>query len=94
MNDENRLDTRNLSPSATWALQYLAEIRYGREVPALGWAVTRELISAGLVSYGATGRTSLSITLAGRAFMKNRASPLRLTQDTIATAWRKRPPGG
>jgi hypothetical protein len=75
-----------------WALEYLAEIGMAGE--ALGWAVTRGLISAGFVSYGAMGRTRLSITFAGRAFTKNRAAPLRLTQDTIATAWRKRPPGG
>lgn len=74
MNDENTSDTSILSPSAIWALQRLAEIRYGREAPALGWAVTRELIGAGFVSYATKGRTAgVSITSAGRAFVKSLA---------------------
>ncbi len=41
-------------------------------MPALGWTITRELISAGFVSSPLNGRPSISITLAGRAFLKNR----------------------
>ena len=93
MNDENRRGHAQPFPVGHVGAPVPCRNPLWPGVPALGWAVTRELISAGFVSYGATGRTSLSITLAGRAFMKSRASPLRLTQDTIATAWPTRPPG-
>ncbi|WP_080484075.1 hypothetical protein [Burkholderia cenocepacia] len=70
MNDTT--NTPTLSASAIWALERIAEVRYGREMPALGWTITRELISAGFVSSPLNGRPSISITLAGRAFLKNR----------------------
>ncbi|MDR0244097.1 MAG: hypothetical protein LBJ65_21085 [Burkholderia sp.] len=68
-------DTSNapaISASAIWALERLAEVRYGCEAPALGWSITRELVGAGLVSYAMNSRSSVSITVAGRTFLKNR----------------------
>ncbi|MBN3786903.1 hypothetical protein [Burkholderia sp. Ac-20353] len=72
MSDNDTSDARTISASAIWALERLAEIRYGRETPALGWSVTRELISAGFIDYPMTRRPGISITTAGRAFLKNR----------------------
>lgn len=72
MSDNHTSNVQPISASAIWALERLAEVRYGREAPALGWSVTRELISAGLVSCPVNGRLSISITTAGRTFLKNR----------------------
>ncbi|MGU7776086.1 hypothetical protein ACV229_38770 [Burkholderia sp. MR1-5-21] len=72
MNDNDTSNAQTISASAIWALERLAEVRYGREVPALGWSVTRELISAGFVDYPMNRRPSISITTAGRTFLKNR----------------------
>ncbi|CAN0626007.1 hypothetical protein LIG30_2366 [Burkholderia sp. lig30] len=71
MNSDNTSNAGTLSRSAIWALERLAEIRYGRETPALGWSVTRELISAGFVAYAANGRSGVSITAAGKAFVQS-----------------------
>ena len=72
MSDNDTSNTQTISASAIWALERLADIRYGRATPALGWSVTRELISAGFVSYATNGRQSISITTAGRTFLKGR----------------------
>ncbi|MEK6383078.1 MULTISPECIES: hypothetical protein [Paraburkholderia] len=60
-----------ISASAIWALERLAEVRYGRDAPAIGWSIMRELIGAGFVGYP-SGRSSVAITLAGREFLKSR----------------------
>lgn len=72
MSDNEVSNASTISASAMWALERLAEIRYGREAPAIGWSVTRELISAGFVSCPMNGRLSISITPAGRTFLKSR----------------------
>ncbi|MEM5400273.1 MULTISPECIES: hypothetical protein [Paraburkholderia] len=72
MIDNDTPDEQTLSASSIWALERLAEVRYGRDAPALGWSVTRELISAGFVSYPSGARSSIAITAAGRAFLKSR----------------------
>ncbi|WP_321948338.1 hypothetical protein [Paraburkholderia sp. J10-1] len=72
MIDNDTPNEQTISRSAIWALERLAEVRYGRDAPALGWSVTRELISAGYVGYPSGARTSISITSAGRAFLKSR----------------------
>ncbi|WP_028225553.1 hypothetical protein [Paraburkholderia ferrariae] len=72
MNDNDKLNERTISASSIWALERLAEVRYGRDAPALGWSVTRELIGAGFVSYPSGARSSITITAAGRAFLKDR----------------------
>ncbi|WP_028202168.1 hypothetical protein [Paraburkholderia nodosa] len=72
MNDNDKLNERTISASSIWALERLAEVRYGRDAPALGWSVTRELISAGFVGYPSGARSSITITAAGRAFLKDR----------------------
>ncbi|MPW22767.1 hypothetical protein GCT13_39690 [Paraburkholderia sp. CNPSo 3157] len=72
MTDKINPKPETLSNSARWALERLAEVRYGRQTPALGWSVTRELISAGMVAYAANGRGGISITAAGKDFVRNR----------------------
>ncbi|MGZ2749318.1 hypothetical protein [Burkholderia stagnalis] len=72
MSDHETSNAPTISASAIWALERLAEVRYGRETPALGWSITRELISAGLVDSPLHGRSGMSITAAGRTFLKNR----------------------
>ncbi|WP_395067806.1 hypothetical protein [Paraburkholderia silvatlantica] len=76
MIDSNASDGQTLSTSAIWALERLAEVRYGRDAPALGWSVTRKLISAGFVDYPSGARSSIVssivITAAGRAFLQAR----------------------
>ncbi|KVN39797.1 hypothetical protein WJ63_29640 [Burkholderia pyrrocinia] len=71
MSDHDTSNAPTLSASAIWALERLAEVRYGRATPALGWSITRELISAGLVDSPLHGRSGMSITTAGRTFLKN-----------------------
>ncbi|MFX1674517.1 hypothetical protein PWR63_19980 [Paraburkholderia sp. A2WS-5] len=60
-----------VSASAAWALERLSEVRYGRDAPALGWSVSRELISAGFITFPSGGRSGVSITAAGRAYLKS-----------------------
>lgn len=72
MSDNDTSNAQAISASAIWALERLAEVRYGRGAPALGWSITRELISAGFVSYPTNSRASISITTAGRTFLKSR----------------------
>jgi len=38
-----------LTHAATWALERLAQQRYGRDAPALNWSVAHELRNAGFV---------------------------------------------
>ncbi|HDR9482114.1 TPA: hypothetical protein QDC20_001635 [Burkholderia aenigmatica] len=72
MNDNDTTSAPILSAPAICALERLAEVRYGRQAPAPGWSITRELIGAGLVSSPLNGRPCISITAAGRAFLRNR----------------------
>jgi len=72
MIDNDSPNEQTISASSIWALERLAEVRYGRDAPALGWSVTRELISAGFVAYPSGARSSIAITPAGRAFLKSR----------------------
>jgi hypothetical protein len=72
MIDNDTPHEQTISTSAIWALERLAEVRYGRDAPALGWSVTRELISAGFVAYPSGARSGISVTIAGRAFLKSR----------------------
>ncbi len=72
MSDNDTPNEQTISTSAIWALERLAEVRYGRDAPALGWSITRELISAGYVGYPSGARSSVAITAAGRVFLKSR----------------------
>ncbi|WP_176317452.1 hypothetical protein [Burkholderia vietnamiensis] len=73
MNDNaTSTNTPNLSAAAMWALERLADVRYGRDAPALGWSVEHELVGAGFVSHSANGRSGASITTHGRNFLKSR----------------------
>ncbi|MDN7907316.1 hypothetical protein QZM18_24820 [Burkholderia diffusa] len=72
MSDEETSTVPTISASAIWALERLADIRYGRDTPALGWPITRGLIGAGFVRYPRNGRGSVSITAAGQTFLKKR----------------------
>lgn len=72
MIDNDTPNEQTISASSIWALERLAEVRYGRDAPALGWSVARELISAGFVGYPSGARSSIAITAAGRAFLKSR----------------------
>jgi hypothetical protein len=72
MNDSLTSNTPNLSASAIWALERLADVRYGRDAPALGWSIEQELVGAGFVSHAANGRSGASITARGRSFLKSR----------------------
>ncbi|AKM04885.1 MULTISPECIES: hypothetical protein [Burkholderia] len=72
MSDNDTSNTPNLSASAIWALERLADVRYGRDAPALGWSIARELVSAGFVSHPVHGRSGASITAEGRTFLKSR----------------------
>ena len=72
MIDNDTPNEQTISASSIWALERLAEDRYGRDAPALGWSVARELISAGFVDYPSGARSSIAITAAGRAFLKSR----------------------
>ncbi|WP_175775398.1 hypothetical protein [Burkholderia anthina] len=72
MNDNVTSNTPTLSASAIWALERLADVRYGRDAPALGWSVEQELVGAGFVSHAANGRSSAAITAHGRSFLKSR----------------------
>ncbi|RQN33645.1 hypothetical protein [Paraburkholderia tropica] len=69
MIDRETSNERSISPSAIWALQRLAEVREGRDAPALGWSVARELISAGFAGYRSDMGSGIMITAAGQAFL-------------------------
>ncbi|MGG2041371.1 hypothetical protein [Burkholderia gladioli] len=62
----------SLSSSAILALERLAEIRYGRNTPPLGWSVTHELLDAGFISHSGSSRHHPTITPIGRAFLKSK----------------------
>ncbi|NIF41011.1 hypothetical protein F3J14_08965 [Burkholderia sp. Tr-862] len=72
MNDNVMSNTPNLSASAIWALERLADVRYGRDAPALDWSVEQELVGAGFVSHATNSRSGASITAHGRSFLKSR----------------------
>ncbi|SAL88023.1 hypothetical protein AWB68_08627 [Caballeronia choica] len=59
-------ESSTLTHAAIWALERLAQQRYGRDAPALNWSVTQELRNAGFVSVPAQGRGGVSITRAGQ----------------------------
>lgn len=71
MSDQDTSNAPNLSASAVWALERLADVRYGRDAPALGWSIARELVGAGFASHPPHGRSGISITSAGRSFLKS-----------------------
>ena len=62
-----------LTHAAIWALERLAQQRYGRDAPTLNWSVAQELRNAGLVSVPANGRGGVSITPAGQNYLRARA---------------------
>ncbi|ALE58931.1 hypothetical protein P0D87_19305 [Paraburkholderia sp. RL17-368-BIF-A] len=66
-------DSNTLTHAAIWALERLAQQRYGRDAPTLNWSVAQELRNAGLVSVPANGRGGVSITQAGQDFLRARA---------------------
>jgi hypothetical protein len=66
-------DSNTLTHAAIWALERLAQQRYGRDAPTLNWSVAQELRIAGLVSVPANGRGGVSITRAGQDFLRTRA---------------------
>jgi hypothetical protein len=66
-------DGNTLTHAAIWALERLAQQRYGRDAPTLNWSVAQELRNAGLVSVPANGRGGVSITRAGQDFLRARA---------------------
>ncbi|WP_322025556.1 hypothetical protein [Burkholderia sp. BCC1977] len=72
MSDNETSTVPTISASAIWALERIADSRYGRDTPALGWSVARELVGAGFVRYPTNGRGGVSITAAGQIFLKNR----------------------
>jgi hypothetical protein len=62
--------TPALTHAALYALERLAQQRYGRDAPALNWSIAQELVSAGFVTM--QGRGAVSITCAGRDFLRAR----------------------
>jgi hypothetical protein len=62
-----------LTHAAIWALERLAQQRYGRDAPELNWSVTQELRNAAFISVPTQGRGGVSITRAGQDFMRVRA---------------------
>jgi hypothetical protein len=66
-------DSNTLNHAAIWALERLAQQRYGRDAPTLNWSVAQELRNAGLVAVPANGRGGVSITRAGQDFLRARA---------------------
>jgi hypothetical protein len=62
-----------LTHAAIWALERIAQQRYGRDAPALNWSVAQELRNAGFVSVPTQGRGSVTITRAGQDFLRARA---------------------
>lgn len=66
-------ENSTLTHAAFWALERLAQPRYGRDAPALNWSVAQELRHAGFVSVSANGRGAVSITQAGQNYLRARA---------------------
>ena len=66
-------DSSTLTHAAIWALERLAQQRYGRDAPALNRSVAQELRNAGFVSVPTHGRGAVSITRAGQDFLRARA---------------------
>ncbi|BDC44979.1 hypothetical protein PTKU15_82760 [Paraburkholderia terrae] len=73
MTAESGSERSTLTHAAIWALERLAQQRYGRGAPALNWSVERELRNAGFVSIPTQGRGSVTITRAGQEFLRARA---------------------
>jgi hypothetical protein len=66
-------ESGTLTHAAIWALERLAQQRYGRDAPALNWSVAHELRHAGFVSVPANGRGAVSITQDGQNYLRARA---------------------
>jgi ribosomal protein S19E (S16A) len=66
-------ESGTLTHAAIWALERLAQQRYGRAAPALNWSVAQELRNAGFVSVPTQGRGGVSITRSGQDFLRARA---------------------
>jgi len=73
MTAEHSNESGTLTHAAIWALERLAQPRYGRDAPSLNWSVVQELREAGFVSVPAQGRGGVSITHAGHDFLRSRA---------------------
>ena len=72
MTTSHDIPPSSLSHTAIWALERLAQPRYGRGSPALSWSVTTELVRAGFVTVTSSGRGIVSVTQAGRDFLSAR----------------------
>ncbi|RDK00291.1 hypothetical protein [Paraburkholderia lacunae] len=72
MTAERGNESSTLTHSAIWALERLAQPRYGRAAPSLNWSVAQELRNAGFVSVPVPGRGTVSITQAGHDFLRAR----------------------
>jgi hypothetical protein len=66
-------ESSTLTHAAIWALERLAQQRYGRDAPALNWSVAQELRNAGFVSSPTNARGAVSITQAGQNYLRARA---------------------
>jgi hypothetical protein len=66
-------ESSTLTHAAIWALERLAQQRYGRDAPSLNWSVAQELRNAGFVSVPTNGRGAVSITQAGQNYLRARA---------------------
>jgi hypothetical protein len=66
-------ESSTLTHAAIWALERLAQQRYGRDAPSLNWSVAQELRNAGFVSVPTNGRGAVSITQAGQNYLSARA---------------------
>ncbi|WP_144155302.1 hypothetical protein [Paraburkholderia sp. BCC1885] len=73
MTTERDIPGCTLTHAAVWALERLAQQRYGRDAPALIWSVAQELRNAGFVSSPASVRSAVSITPAGQNYLRARA---------------------
>jgi hypothetical protein len=73
MTAERSNQNTTLTHAAIWALERLAQPRYGRDAPSLNWLVAQELRHAGFVSVPTQGRGGISITQAGHDFLRSRA---------------------
>ena len=77
MNHETGNPTQTLSHSARWALDHLADKRYGSDTPALSWSVAQELTDAGFIVVSGRTRSNASITQAGYAFLRGPTGRVR-----------------
>lgn len=73
MTAERGNERQTLTHAALWALERLAQRRYGRDVPSLNWSVAQELRRAGFISGATRGRGGMWITQAGHDFLRARA---------------------